>query len=139
MQSIPGRRGRCARRRGNSASLLAARAAHAFAQQLRKSQRARPRSVAIREDEIELQLNLVAAAQRQRLQNALIELAANLLFGVPRVAVAARYGADRGRHIADRPALLSLDRARALVAHGSRIAHDQVTMLTQIPFRDLAA
>src|ERR1700682_2192671 len=88
-----------------------------FVDDLREPQRAGTGVLAIGIDEIELADALGAFAQRQRLERAGLQLAADALLRIPAEAEAHRGGEDRGRHVAHGPALRGLDAGLGRAVH----------------------
>src|ERR1051325_11222089 len=112
---------------------------HVLLEDLREPSRARSRALGVREHEVDLGESLPHVLERQPLQLARRNLLADLLLRVPGEAEAHARGLERRRHVADRPALLGLEEAAALVSLDARVAHDQVAVLAKVLEREPTA
>src|SRR3984957_17355778 len=99
---------------------------HVLLKNLRQLSYTRPRAFGIGEHEVNLGESVTPVLERQHLQLASRDLLAGFLLRVPGEAEAHARGLERRRHVADGPALLGLEKPAALVALGTRVAHDQV-------------
>src|ERR1043166_9464682 len=112
---------------------------HVFLEDLREPSRARSRALGVRQHEVDLGERVASVLERQHLQLAGRNLLADLLLRVPGEAEAHARGLERRRHVADRPALLGLEKAAALVSLDARVAHDQVAVLAKVLEREPTA
>src|SRR5437879_12701745 len=110
-------------------------APHVLLENLRQPSDPGPRTFGIGEDEVDLAESVASVLERQHLQLAGRDLLADLLLRVPGEAEAHARGLQRGRHVADRPALLGFEKAAAIVSLDARVAHDKVAVLAQVLVR----